>query len=391
MQPIKPTVPVPVLSVPKPATSVPVPTPKPSSSSSSPVTVTVPPLVGVDPVSFVPNADVTLIYGTTRSWKTTQIASLVEYFYELYGLPSRLFTAEEGAGLEPLLPYVEAGMLEYIPLNDSVQNPLSLIDAVSRGSWLPLKTVQGKQKLTGRKSNGLDEGKVAAYFVEGLQTIGDRILKFMGNNQIKLAQDVTSAVTVESYDEDGQSVKYGQASQSHYNFVQNNILGMIPRFASLPVKHVVFTSHEAKGEDTVTRAPVYGPACVGKAVTSKIPVFVGDMFHNEIYTEVDGKTGAVSSTVRAYFTPHPDSQLGTVTWPAGPRSVAELAPKIRSRWPNGYLDLSKDSIRDFFEFKKQLKSDLAARLRAKKAELDAKFNSQGNDSSQRQADVGNAG
>jgi len=356
---------------PKPS-APPVPTqnttlpPKPAVTVTGGVRVEAAPEKVVEKIS---TANTVMIYGESRTRKTTQLGLLAEYFYELYGGVIRLITAEEAAGIEPILPYIEAGLIEYIPLNESVADPISLMQALAQGAWYPLVPTPKGQKLTPKERNGLTEGKVSAYFIEGATTISDRILRYLGTSQRKLQQEVAAAFTIESMIEGvSEPEKFGSPGQSHFGYVQTFVTGLFPKFSMLPVREVVWTAHEGRGEDQNTKMQIFGPGLAGKAATSKVPALVGDLFHCQTVIE-NGK-----ESVKAWIRKHPDDQVSTVLWPAGPRSTSDIAPKLLTRWPEGCIDLSTSSVVDYFKYKRELKTATTDRLRALKEKVDANRN-----------------
>jgi hypothetical protein len=355
----------------RPAVSLP---PKPA------VTVTPPSVVGgvkvenapETVVEMVPTAELAMIYGESRTRKTTQLAEIAEWLWDEWGLTTRLVTAEEGAGIDPIKPLIDAGVIEYIPLNETVADPISLIRALSKGAWYPLVSTPKGQRLTPKERNGLMDGKVGAYFFEGATTISDRILRHLGQSQRKLQEQVAAAFTVESMIEGEEPEKFGSPGQSHYGFVQTLVMGLFPTTAMLPVRMVVWTAHEGKGDDPNAKGtPVFGPGLAGKAATSKVPALVGDLFHCQTF--VDSKT----ETVKAWIRKHPDDNLSTVLWPAGPRTSPKIAKGLLAKWPEGAIDLNHQSVVDYFKLKLQLKTEETEKLRRAKRESNAQLQSEG--------------
>jgi hypothetical protein len=129
---------------------------------------------------------------------------------------------------------------------------------------------------------------------------------------------------------------------------------------------VLFTAHEGKGQDSQTRQTVYGPAAVGQAVTDKIPFFVGDLLHFET-TVLDAKKN--QTTVRAYFKSHPDADLQSIIWPAKARLPFDLVEDFNKKWPEGYLDLSKETLYDYLKFMDSVRQKSANSILAWKESL----------------------
>lgn len=272
-----------------------------------------------------------LTYGGTGTLKTTNVGAFAKYVYETTNAPTRLTFADNG-GWEPIQPYIDAGIIIPYRLRD---NPtlLEQIRLLMKGHWPDSSGNFGK-------SPNLDN--VGANAVEGLTSISMLVLRHLVMKGQKISEDIVGQFR------EGNEV-FGAAGRSHYGFVQQFILDLIGAFSTLPTlsKRVLFTAHEGKGQDSQTRQTVYGPAAVGQAVTDKIPFFVGDLLHFET-TILDAKKN--QSTVRAYFKAHADADLQSIIWPAKARLPFDLVSAFQEKWPDGYLDLSKESLYDYLKF-----------------------------------------
>lgn len=289
-----------------------------------------------------------LCYGATGTRKTTNVGGFAKYVYETTRAPVRYVSAD-GGGWEPIQPYIDAGIIIPYRLSDS-PTLLEKIRLLRKGHW-PNEADEFKKDLD----------NVGAYAVEGLTSIAMLMLRHLVTKGQKVAQDVVGQF------KEGSEI-FGAAAMAHYGFVQQEVLDMIGAFSTLPTlsKRVLFTAHEGKGQDEQTRQTVYGPAAVGKAITDKIPFFFGDLLHFET-TVIDAKKN--DTTVRAYMKSHADADLQSILWPAKVRMPFDVVEAFTKKWPDGYIDLGKESLYDFLKFMEQARLTSADSIANWKEEL----------------------
>lgn len=318
-----------------------------------------------------------LIYGESRTFKTSQLALIAMYTYEKTGKPTRYITADTG-GWGHIQQYIDSGIIQLYKI-DEEHNPLTQVRALMAGGWNPYTLPDGKIQFEPPAINGLYDKKVGAYHIEGLTSIATRLLRFLAKKGIKISQEVVGQFFDQSMMEGvSQSEGFAAPAQSHYGFVQNFVFDMMAAFSNLPVDQVIFTAHESKGEDTLSRTPVFGPGVVGKAATANVAWQVGDMFHCQsavaVPTSPSTKPVTVTNeqkmTVRAYFQKHPDDQVPTILWQAGPRFAKDQIVEFFRKWPEGYIDLNIDSIADYFRLRDNLKGKMVNDLAKWKEEQD---------------------
>jgi hypothetical protein len=175
-------------------------------------------------------------------------------------------------------------------------------------------------------------------------------MRYIRDNHIKIGPTEDAAQYTEGKE------KFWTNVRSHYNAVQGEIIGRIRTFSALPVEWVIFTAHEAKGEDEETRAAIRGPGIVGKAATDRIAKEVGDCLHFDRYvtteTVVDKATGEKiqiqRGKVKAFFTSHPDQLFPKITYKCKPRVPSGMMPQLLEKWPGGYFVPSLDDGLDTF-------------------------------------------
>jgi hypothetical protein len=214
------------------------------------------------------------LYGASGLRKTTNIGRFARYIHEVTGKRTRLVTAE-GGNLEPVAGEIDDGILEVAYVSEN-KDLLTILRALSRGRW-PVES-GGKLKFGAPDLEG-----VGGYAVEGITTISLLMLRHLANDARKINEEVVGQFS-EGADLglDPKETKFSAPARSHYGFVQNVILDIIQDFNSLAVGRVLFTAHEGKGQDDFSKQLVYGPAAVGKAATTSIPAYVGDLLHVDV-------------------------------------------------------------------------------------------------------------
>lgn len=269
-----------------------------------------------------------LCYGSTGTRKTTNVGHFAKYVWETTSHPVRLVSADAG-GWEAIQPYIDAGIvIPYRLFNNGTL--LEQIRLLMKGHW-----PEGEKFVPNTQS-------VGAYAVEGLTSISMLVLRHLVSKGQKISEDIVGTFR------EGNEV-FGAAGRSHYGFAQQFILDLVQAFSTLPTssKRVLFTAHEGKGQDQYTRQTIYGPAAVGQAVTDRIPFFVSDLLHFETHV-IDAKKN--QTTVRAYLRSHADSDLQSILWPAKVRMPFDLVSEFEKRWPEGFIDLSKETLYDYLKF-----------------------------------------
>lgn len=283
-----------------------------------------------------------MFYGDSKTGKSSQMGLTAAYCYQKTGKPVRYISADNG-GWRPIQGLVNAGIIEPITLiGFPVTELWILLRKLSVGYWP--KEIDGDRRIVGAKVNmdGLD--KVGGYLFEGLTSIAERMLE--GFSGRKLDQGMKPAISVkEKLDpSDSEFETLGTSAQDHYGQVQREMINALIRSCSLPVQMVGWSAHESKGKEDVTDRPILGPAIVGNKGTPKVGKNIGLLMHFDIEnvtTKVDGRPVA-GVEYRAYFQPHPDSEVGTLNYKAGSRVPLEKVPELLKKYPGGYVPLETD-------------------------------------------------
>ncbi len=327
----------------------------------------------------MPRARTHLTYGESGTFKTTNAGFFARWVWKRYHKRTRMVSAD-GGGWAPVQHYVDAGII--IPFGvgnigidpSKKTSPMTVIRKLSRGEWPKVVKVGNQQMVRLVPTTPEEWADIGAYIVEGLTSIGDLEMEELRRDQRQIGEDAVGKFSIQSQDLSDVAETFSANNRAHYNFVQNEVFTMVRAFSSLPVEHVLFTAHEGKGEDEGTREAIRGPAIVGKAVTAKVPTWVGDCLHYESYIEprqvevLEGDKKFISvqqnNVVRAYFTRHPDQKFPNISYPAKPRVPAELVGEIFKRWPGGYVKLTTtEGLDSLLDFEDELEQQALARLK----------------------------
>lgn len=338
------------------------------------------------------------LYGRSGTFKTTQIGFLARYIYEKTGKPLRLVSAD-GGGWRPILPEVEAGLIEVFSIRNEI-NPIYILHKICEGYW-PIHLINGI-KLDGKMSKDTIDN-VGGYAFEGITTISELMMDHLAGRKLGMnpayslnltssGESITSSekgdLNIKKFDsgekitdEGGKelsNVTRGAYSQDHYGFVQKEVVEKIVMSWNLPVELVIWTSHEASGEDEVTKTKsVNGPALVGKKGTAKIGRNVGMMIHAEPTVisqniKVNNKDIVREITqVRYHFMSHADQILSKVTWEAKPRIPASLMDELLKVYPEGFfIPKTSGGLDEYIKLEDKLLSKETDSLKEWKKKMD---------------------
>lgn len=199
-----------------------------------------------------------LMYGRTRSGKTSQIAELAEHVKVTTGKNSLVYSIDAG-GTGPLEPVIDLGIVELIRQNDT--NPWMFLSKVSRGQ------VRGSDG----KWAPADLSKYGLIAVESFTGFGDALMIDMATqagNGVNIGGQANVAFSVTS---DGETIKIGGSNMAHYNVAQTRLLDEFLRSQKLNVPYILWTAAASKEEDGNFGGKIIGPAGPGKALTAELP------------------------------------------------------------------------------------------------------------------------
>ena len=278
-----------------------------------------------------------LIYGESGCFKSTQIALFARYQYARTGKITRLITCDSGFG--PMQAEVDEGLIIPIRL-ESCKHPVPVLAKLSRGEWPTHLAYQGSDK------EGIwatDPGATfasvvddtGAYAVEGLTRICELTRMAWTDEQREMGEPLQG-----KYDQQGE--KFAFQSRGTLFGVQQMVNNTVIRFRGLAVDRILFTAHESKGVDGVTKAMVLGPATTGGAQVANVPGWFEITLHHESFQYAhkkrDGQT-VVRPGVRAFFQNHPDKQLKGMYWKAKLGVPAPVAARINDTFEDGCFPL----------------------------------------------------
>jgi hypothetical protein len=206
------------------------------------------------------------IYGPTGSFKTTAAKHFAHYIAEKTG-KATLLISTDGGGWSPCDPEIAATMITPYRC-DTATIPLPILRKLSQGYFPENPTESDVTRLNLRQVNWEQYGGIV---VEGLTSLSTMLMRYLADRGIRVGEDIVSPfkqkVLVEGVIVEEQ---FGANPRAHYNFVQNNLYGLVTNFNSLPCEYVLFTALESKTEDD-DRSTIYGPSIAGKKATAMIP------------------------------------------------------------------------------------------------------------------------
>lgn len=285
-----------------------------------------------------------LLYGTTGTTKTSRLGDIAEYLKRKYKKNSRLISADPG-GWEVIQSLVDDGTVSAFALIQSRKNLYETMNRLCLGYW-PQNPEDPQSPLVPPQQNGLKD--VGGVFFEGLTSWCDLMMRVN-------TTDLVNVQVPRSEAEKFNKIKSGDferrfASQTDYGSIQDDIAAFVRDSGMLPVKKVVWTALEQKGEDD-QKKPVYGPDLIGRKATGRCGPWFGNFIHMDFMltsNQVKAPAGEGTITVQKlvpvmFLRNHLDSNDPTkIPWPAKTR-----AP--RTMW-NAVPDFFEPRMDKFYEF-----------------------------------------
>lgn len=288
------------------------------------------------------SARTTLAYGQSGLGKTSQIDPFSIWIWEKYKLPTLLITCDPG-GSDPLYDVKEAGLVEVFDLAPE-PNPMPTMRDILQGKHKTIK---------------LD--RFAAIAWEGLTSTAFHCLRNQTAKGRKVSEDPVGEFT-----EDGR--KFAAPARSMYLLIQQFMMDALLDIRYLPdnIKHVYITAHESKGIDLDGNS-IYGPALVGKAGVPLVAPAVGDLLHFDTITPDSKKPDQVQFV--AWFRSHYEGN-SRIPYLAKPRTTPNGVPKLKAKWPQGYIPLTigedgqfTSSVVDYLQFLEDISSGRSEQLK----------------------------
>ena len=217
-----------------------------------------------------------LLYGRTRSGKSTMLGELAEYVKKIEGKNTRIYTCDKG-GVDPLQPYIDLGIIEVVEQKDT-DIWLFLNKAVrgfvrdEKGKWIP-----------GKNENiGIFAFESMTAFAESLMA---SMCKKAGEN-ISIGGGANVSFSVGG---EGEVLKVSGSNMAMYGICQARMTDEIWESQKLNASFIVWTASASKDEDQTAGGKVIGPALIGKALTAEIPRWFNLSFRIDALPAQQGK------------------------------------------------------------------------------------------------------
>jgi hypothetical protein len=280
-----------------------------------------------------------LLYGSSGTYKTTQCGEFVEYLYARYGKPVRVLTGDSGYG--PLMKQVREGKALVWDITN-VPLVFGVIMKVAEG-WWPT-----------RLANGIGDPESMALAPDIMDACSGIVCEGLTRFAELLGPHFAAKPDTATHKNGAKGsinlVEHGQESVTPnvgtYGAVQVATQRYVKKFKALPLPWVMFTAHENKGKDDISKLPVLGVAVMGQAITGLVTGWVETSLHTEPYiyaTKTKSGKEVKKTGVRAYFTLHPDSDMPHMTWPAKLGIEPAAAAKVWEKWEDGFIPFTMDA------------------------------------------------
>jgi hypothetical protein len=346
-------------------------------------------------------AETAIAYADSGTGKTSIAIGLAKFYYEQFGLLTRVVTVE---GVEPI---ENDGLIYHPKLNPDgiVQhfnvsartNLLADMRKLSRGYWpkivreeVPIKDELGNEtgqtKLANVRRIVQDNAlldRVGLYFIETADGISDAFMRHIIKEETTGTDDrgkykvntIGPQGASGRYEEDGEV--FGGSSQGHYNIVQVEMHNLFTAFGGMGggVKLVFWTAHVGTGTDN-DKNSVFCPMLVGQAKNAKVPSWVGECFHLENLPRiVDGDGNVIQEKkVRAFYENH--REMGIMEGPqylAKSRVGLSDIDALHERFPGGFIELGtgeRDGLDQYYRWLKDRKGGNVEKMKKWKEGID---------------------
>ena len=218
-----------------------------------------------------------LLYGRTNAGKTAQIGQLCEHVYKTTGKKTRLATADRG-GTETIRPYIDLGLIETVPLNDT--DPWIWADRVAKGY---IKR-DGKWVLDAKAN-----ANIGLYAFESLRSLAEILMADLAK---KAAQGINiggGANVSFQVAGDGETLKVAGNNQSQFGIVQGRVTDTVWESQKLDAPYILWTSSVSKDDDINAGGKVIGPDVIGKALTTEVPRWFDLTFRLDVLPASQGR------------------------------------------------------------------------------------------------------
>jgi hypothetical protein len=218
-----------------------------------------------------------LLYGRSRSGKSTQLGELAEYVYRTTGKKSRIYTADRG-GIDPIYPYVELGIVEVVEQGDT-----DIFIFLNKACQGQTRDKDGKWVKGDNSNIGMFAFESMTAFADGIMT--SMVQKAADGVSVGGGANVSFTVTG-----DGESLKVSGSNMAMYGICQSRITDEVWRSQKLDADYIVWTASASKDEDQNAGGKVIGPAVIGKALTAEVPRWFNLSFRIDSLPAQQGKS-----------------------------------------------------------------------------------------------------
>jgi hypothetical protein len=270
-----------------------------------------------------------LIYGASGVRKTSNIGLIAMYVWHKYHKKTRMITLD-GGGYDPLLSLVEEGIIQPWVLIARPKLTTNVIDLAMQGYW-PRDIDDPASPLVSPTLATWEE--IGFYAIEGLTSMGDSFIRILKRDKASLSQDPSYTYSEEAIEVDGKKrvISYSGGNMTYFGFAQDQLYDFVMKTHVLPCEKVLWTALEGKGEEEGTRAPVYGPAIVGRKSTGKATQWFGNSVHIEqlVTEEEDTKhKGQLNIVERPVMYTRTHAGKDKIPFPCKTRAPFQLAEKM---------------------------------------------------------------
>lgn len=228
-------------------------------------------------------------YGESGTGKSEAIARIAKLVAEGAGLRARILVGDGSGQTYLAAGLVEAGIAEVLDYTTR-KYPQSTCEQLLQGYWpedindpdsplIPPSTPSftTPNKLSEFGVYGVEGGAVMSNYLMGDQVGGYAWRAARGE---KIGMDTPIRVGDGEYKMEGGKLvfkpafagagEFGTNNPAHYGFAQSRMKGIINRGKLLPMKYVIWTSHQRIVEDKLSKELVAGPEVAGEAITTKL-------------------------------------------------------------------------------------------------------------------------
>ena len=219
-----------------------------------------------------------LVYGESGSGKTSWALQLAQYFWLKHKKKTRWYLGDGGGetirqvikayGGEPFIETWEYPLWKH---------PFETTAKMMEGAW-PINPDDPKSPLLSPANWPQMQEQYGLFVYEGLTVMADYM---MGGTEGGLADRTAKGQVLNNDDsfrfQDGM-MKFGGNSRTHYGMVQRRIPHMLRENSRVPL-FKIWTAHEQRADDSISKETVIGPDIVGRALTAKIMGSFGHTVH----------------------------------------------------------------------------------------------------------------